>query len=105
MLPKLKIKKRTHAQSAAVLKDFIEEIEKDKRARDFEPEGLEAFSREFCERHGWKARELFTLLRIAVSGRTAAPSLFDTMALVGKDRARMRIREVIELLKAQPEEA
>lgn len=103
VLPQLRIKGRTHAQSAAVLRAFVEEIEKDTQARGFTAAGLEAFSRGFCERHGWKAKELFTLLRIAVTGRTAAPPLFDTMALVGKDRARMRVRDLVEMLRALPD--
>jgi glutamyl-tRNA synthetase len=103
VLPQLRIKGRTHAQSAAVLRAFVEEIEKDTLARGFTAAGLEEFSRGFCERHGWKAKELFTLLRIAITGRTAAPPLFDTMALVGKDRARMRLRDLVEMLQALPE--
>lgn len=103
VVPQLRIKGRTHAQSAAVVRAFVEEIELDPQARSFTPAGLEAFSRGFCERHGWKPKELFTLLRVAVSGRTAAPPLFDTMALVGKDRARMRLRDLVDLLQALPE--
>jgi glutamyl-tRNA synthetase len=103
VLPQLRIKGRTHAQSAKVLQAFVEEIEKDTQARGFDPAGLEAFARGFCERQGWKPKDLFTLLRIAITGRTAAPPLFDTMALVGKDRARMRLRELIELLRALPD--
>jgi glutamyl-tRNA synthetase len=103
VLPQLRIKGRTHAQSAAVLRAFVEEIEKDTQARGFTAAGLEAFARGFSERQGWKAKELFTLLRIAITGRTAAPPLFDTMALVGKDRARMRLRDLVEMLQALPE--
>jgi glutamyl-tRNA synthetase len=103
VLPQLRIKGRTHAQSAKLLRAFVEEIERDPQARAFTPAGLEAFARGFGERNGWKPRDLFTLLRIAVTGRTAAPPLFDTMALVGKDRARLRLRELAELLQALPE--
>ncbi|MEX1361605.1 MAG: glutamate--tRNA ligase, partial [Nannocystaceae bacterium] len=105
VLPKAAIKKRSFGDSAQVLTDYIEEIERDPRARAFTAEPLEVFTREFCERHGWKARELFTLLRIAVTGRTAAPPLFDTMAVVGKDRARMRIRDFVAVLRSQPQTA
>lgn len=105
VLPRAAIKKRSYADSAKILATYIEEIEKDPRARGFEAEPLEVFTREFCERHEWKAKELFTLLRIAVTGRTAAPPLFDTMAVVGKDRARMRIREFVVVLGQQPDTA
>ena len=99
VLAKFRIKKRSRSEVLSVLKTYLEEIERDPRARAFTAEGLESFSREFCERHGWKARELFLLLRLATTGRTAAPSLFATMALCGKDRVRRRIREVLELLR------
>ena len=98
VLAKVRLKKRTRAEVIAILKDYAQEIEKDPEARTFEPEPLEAFSRSFCESRGWKARELFTLLRIGVTGRTATPSLFDTMALCGKDRCRLRLRDLVSVL-------
>ena len=96
----LRIKKRGHAETLATLGAYVEAIEIDPRARAFDPQGLEEFSREFCKEHGWKPRELFTLLRVAVAGRNAAPPLFDTMALCGKDRCRLRLREALAFLKA-----
>jgi len=98
VLPKFRIKKRTRAEVTGILKLYLDEIEGDERARGFTVAGLEAFSREFCEGHGWKPREVFALLRLATTGRTAAPGLFETMHLCGKDRVRRRIREAIERL-------
>ncbi|MCB9701742.1 MAG: glutamate--tRNA ligase [Myxococcales bacterium] len=98
VLDKVKIKKRSRQDVIDVLERFAEEIERDPAARTFEAAALEAFSRGFCERSGWKAKDLFTLLRIAVTGRTAAPPLFDTMAICGKDRCRLRIRDLIGVL-------
>lgn len=46
---------------------------------------------------------MFTALRVAIVGRTAAPPLFDTMAAVGKDRSRLRLREAIRFLKQGPD--
>ncbi|KIG16596.1 Glutamyl-tRNA synthetase [Enhygromyxa salina] len=100
VLPKFRIKKRSRADVTGILERYLEDIELDARARGFTGEGLEAFSREFCERHQWKARELFTLLRLAVTGRTASPGLFETLQICGKDRVRRRIREVIAVLRA-----
>ncbi len=90
---------KTGTESAQVLDEFVQEIEKDNQARSFTAPALETFAREFCERHAVKPKDLFMLLRLAVTGRTASPSLFDTLALCGKDRARTRIRDVGELLK------
>lgn len=100
VLPKLKLKKRTLGEAAEIVRVFIDEIERDPAARSFTVEGLETFGREFCERHGWKARDLFTLLRVGSTGRTAAPPLFDTLAVLGKDRVRMRLREFAAALAA-----
>jgi glutamyl-tRNA synthetase len=42
--------------------------------------------------------ELFGLLRVAVTGRTAAPPLFRTMAVLGKDKCLKRLKMTLELL-------
>ena len=100
---KLRIKKRTPKESAKILAAWAEGIEKDPQARQFSVEGLEAFSRRFCEEQGWKPREVFTLLRIGATGRVAAPPLFDTLATLGKDRVRLRLRDAVAYLKGMPE--
>ena len=99
-----RLKKRTHAESVAILRAYLAALETDPEARTFEPEPLEAFSRRFCSEHGWKPRELFTLLRLSVAGRTAAPPLFDTMVVCGKDRCRSRLRAAIRFLEERARE-
>ncbi|MFY0531034.1 hypothetical protein [Nannocystis pusilla] len=101
VLDKLKVKDRTPAEVATTLEAFAQDIERDPEARAFTAPALDAFARGFCERNGWKNKDLFMLLRVAVTGRTASPSLFDTMALCGKDRCRLRIRDVVALLRTQ----
>lgn len=100
---KLKVKKRSRKEVVDVLRLFVEEIERDPVARAFDAAGLERFSRGFCEQHQWKTKEIFTLLRLAVSARMAAPPLFDTMAACGKDRTRLRLRDLIDFLKREPD--
>ncbi|MFV8755029.1 glutamate--tRNA ligase [Nannocystaceae bacterium ST9] len=97
---KLRIKKRSRAEIVDILATYVEDIERDHEAREFSVAGLEQFSNGFCDRHGWKRGDLFMLLRIAAVGRTAAPPIFDTLQLVGKDRFRQRVRDVIALLLA-----
>ncbi len=100
---KLRIKKRTRKEVMDVLAALVEEIERDPEARAFEQAGLEAFTRRFCEAQGWKTKEIFSLLRIAATGRTAAPPLFDTLVLCGKDRVRLRLRDLIAHYKQMPD--
>lgn len=92
--------KKTPQESAKLLAKWVEGIEKDAEARAFTPEALEAFSRRFCEAHDVGAKQMFTLLRVGATGRTAAPPLFDTLAVLGKDRVRMRLRDAGEFLRA-----
>ncbi len=100
VLPEFRLKKRTRKETIDVLVSFLEDIEKNKRARTFAKDDLETFGREFCEKSGWKPKELFTLLRLAATGRTASPPLFETLETLGKDRVRLRLRDAIDALKA-----
>jgi glutamyl-tRNA synthetase len=44
--------------------------------------------------------EFFGLLRVAVTGRTAAPPLFQTMAVLGKEKCLKRFAMALQLLPA-----
>jgi glutamyl-tRNA synthetase len=103
VLDKLKVKDRSPTEVAHTLEAFAQDIERDAEARAFTPAAIDAFARGFCQRNGWKTKDLFMLLRVAITGRTAAPSLFETMALCGKDRCRLRLRDVVALLLEQAE--
>jgi glutamyl-tRNA synthetase len=50
---------------------------------------------------GLKAGQLFGLLRTAVTGRTATPPLFETMAVLGKERCLKRIELAITKLESE----
>ena len=39
-----------------------------------------------CDERGWKAGDLFMAIRVAITGRTATPPLFDTMVCLGYTR-------------------
>jgi glutamyl-tRNA synthetase len=45
-----------------------------------------------------KTGQLFGVLRVAVTGRTAAPPLFETMAVLGRDRCMRRIAAALKML-------
>lgn len=63
---------------------------------------LEAESRAWCEELTWKSKHAFMLLRFAVTGRKASPPLFDTMAVLGKEVTRRRLRQAAEAVSARP---
>jgi len=64
----------------------------------FDAESLEAVLRPLAVELGLKTGQLFGTLRIAVTGQPAAPPLFQTMAVLGKQRCLERIGEAIEKL-------
>ena len=55
-------------------------------AVSFEADELEPPLRALAEERGWKAGDLFMAIRVAVTGRTATPPLFDTLVALGRDR-------------------
>jgi nondiscriminating glutamyl-tRNA synthetase len=60
---------------------------------------IEAPLRRLVEDRGWKAGDLFMAIRVAVTGRTATPPLFDTMVALGYERTLARLDRAIEKLE------
>jgi len=66
----------------------------------FEADELEPPLRALAEERGWKAGDLFMAIRVAVTGRTATPPLFDTLVALGRERVLARIDRALEVLPA-----
>jgi glutamyl-tRNA synthetase len=64
-------------------------------------EALENAIRPQAEALEMKTGELFGLIRVAVTGRTAAPPLFETMAVLGRERSLERLESALRRLQAQ----
>ena len=68
-------------------------------------EATEARFRALADELGLKAGSLFMLVRVAVTGRTQSPGLFETLRVIGAERVRARVADAIERLRAwTPEE-
>jgi glutamyl-tRNA synthetase len=59
---------------------------------------LEQDMRGLLEREGWKIGDFFMVLRVALTGRTATPPLFESMEVIGKHETIQRIQDAIKLL-------
>jgi len=59
---------------------------------------LEGVLRSLAAESNLRTGELFGLLRIAITGRTAAPPLFQTMAVLGKERCLKRLGVTLQVL-------
>ncbi len=64
----------------------------------FEADELEPPLRALAEARGWKAGDLFMAIRVAVTGRTATPPLFDTLVALGRDRVLARLDHALAVL-------
>jgi glutamyl-tRNA synthetase len=66
----------------------------------FEADELEPPLRALAEARGWKPGDLFMAIRVAVTGRTATPPLFDTLVALGSLRTLERLDRAIQALPA-----
>ena len=57
----------------------------------FDPEGVEAALRGVVDRLGVKPKEVFQPVRVAISGSTVSPGIFESVALLGREEALARI--------------
>jgi glutamyl-tRNA synthetase len=62
-------------------------------------ESLEALLRPLAVEMGLKTGQLFGALRTAVTGETATPPLFQTMAVLGQERCLKRIEAARDKLR------
>ena len=62
------------------------------------PENAEPPMRAMVEESGYSAGQIFGILRMAVTGQKVSPPLFETMAIIGKDKVLARIQKAISLL-------
>ena len=88
-----------HMDAAAAAKALEAALIKLESLPAFDEESLEAVLRALAEELGLKAGQLFGTLRVAVTGQTAAPPLFQTMAVLGKERCLKRIEAALESLR------
>jgi glutamyl-tRNA synthetase len=64
----------------------------------FDAGSVEGVLRPLAVELGLKTGQLFGTLRVAITGRTAAPPLFQTMAVLGKERCLRRIEAALARL-------
>jgi glutamyl-tRNA synthetase len=63
---------------------------------DFSKHQWEEAFKQLVEEEGMKMGQLAQPVRVALTGRTASPGLFDVMEVLGRDRTLSRFREGIE---------
>ena len=88
------VTKHLKAGIAPSLQEFAELIEAES---DFSIEALERILKDLIERQELKMGKIAQPLRVALTGRTVSPGIYEVMALLGKDRTLQRIRTGVQL--------
>jgi glutamyl-tRNA synthetase len=68
---------------------------------DWEPADLEAVLREIVEREGVKPKEVFQPIRVALTGTTVSPGIFESLSAVGREESLSRLAKALQ--KAESE--
>ncbi len=89
------VKKRWKADSAELLSTYADRLE---AASAFDAAQAEAMLRALAEERGAGAGRIIHPIRLAVSGVPGGPSLFEMMAVLGREVCVRRIRKAVEVL-------
>ncbi len=85
----------TAEQSAKVAEDTLEILS---NLNSVEKDLVEPVLREYVEKSGLSAGQVFGVLRVAITGQKVSPPLFESMEIVGLDLVKKRIENAILLL-------
>ena len=97
--PATLVPKRWNAATTNEALIAAREVIADTGAISFEADELEPPLRALAEARGWKAGDLFMAIRVAVTGRTATPPLFDTLVALGRERTLERLARAVAALE------
>lgn len=79
--------------------DLLQKTHKLLEKSDFSHDDLEQRLRDLVGKEGLKAGQLFGLIRVAITGKTAAPGLFDTLHTLGKEQSLRRLQTAAKVLQ------
>ena len=85
-------KKRTLDEVKAALAQVRDAL---KALSDWTPASIEAALRGLAETSGWKVGDLFTPVRVAVTGSKVSPPLFETIEILGREVTLARLAAVL----------
>ncbi|HEU0029633.1 MAG TPA: glutamate--tRNA ligase [Kofleriaceae bacterium] len=86
------------ADLAAAVLAFIDRFE---ARTGWTAQMLEEEAKAWAEQHAWKPKQAYPILRLAISARAQTPPLFETMATLGKELVRRRLRKTAEFIAAR----
>ncbi|MBA3579985.1 MAG: glutamate--tRNA ligase, partial [Gemmatimonadaceae bacterium] len=83
------------AESAVLLQAVLDKLD---AAGDWTVDGLEAALRALAEERGTTAGKIFQPMRVALTGMSVSPSIFDVLVTLGREKSLGRMRAAIARL-------
>ncbi len=96
----LLLKGKTKKETTAAWESLVEKVD---AAQTFSHEAVDALLKSWCDENGITPKEGFMPLRLMLTGKKATPGLPESMAVLGRERVRTRIRAALELVKKVPD--
>jgi glutamyl-tRNA synthetase len=91
-------KKLGQKETVRILEETAQKVDEIKQ---FVDEEIESHLRDLVDSIGFKPGQVFMAIRVAITGTTVSPGLFETMRVLGKERVQRRIRHALTLLRAR----
>ncbi|MEX2356516.1 MAG: glutamate--tRNA ligase [Thermaerobacterales bacterium] len=95
------VKKRFAKEGVEEL--LVEAVSRLEDLDTFNADELEQTYRTICEEQGTGTGKLFHATRLAISGRTVGPGLFDIMILLGRERCIKRLKAAVHYIRGMAE--
>lgn len=81
------------------IKPLLKKIAEDLKDLPLEEKKLEEYFRNLAEESGIKLKNIAQAVRVALTGKTVSPGLFEIIKVLGKERAEKRLKKAIDFIK------
>ena len=84
----------------AIRSIFRELITRLEPLSDFTPSGIEKVFSGLLEEKGLKLSQLAQPVRVALTGRTVSPGIYEVMEILGKERTLDRLKKAVDMIES-----
>ncbi|RKX81487.1 MAG: glutamate--tRNA ligase [Spirochaetes bacterium] len=81
------------------IKPLLQKIAEDLKSLPLDEKKLEEYFRNLAEESGIKLKNIAQAVRVALTGRTVSPGLFEIIKVLGKEKVEKRLKKAIEFIK------
>ncbi|MCD6489931.1 MAG: glutamate--tRNA ligase [Thermodesulfobacterium sp.] len=81
------------------IKPLLQKIAEDLKSLPLDEKKLEEYFRNLAEESGIKLKNIAQAVRVALTGKTVSPGLFEIIKVLGKERVEKRLKKAIDFIK------